>query len=63
MKKTIARERVAKKKALDTYFSQCERCGANLDPGEKCDCEEERDDDEKRSDFQEDRVKKAGAYR
>lgn len=20
------------------YFNTCNRCGANLDPGEKCDC-------------------------
>lgn len=23
------------------YFEVCPRCGAHLDPGEKCDCEEE----------------------
>lgn len=23
------------------YFHSCPRCGANLDPGEKCDCEKE----------------------
>lgn len=22
------------------YFNECPRCGATLDPGEKCDCEE-----------------------
>ena len=21
------------------YYHKCRRCGANLDPGEKCDCE------------------------
>lgn len=26
------------------YYRTCERCGAHLDPGEKCDCEEERED-------------------
>ncbi len=24
------------------FYYQCPRCGANLDPGEKCDCQEER---------------------
>lgn len=24
------------------YFRVCEICGANLDPGEKCTCEQER---------------------
>ena len=24
------------------YFNTCEYCGLNLDPGEKCDCNEER---------------------
>lgn len=24
------------------YFHSCPKCGANLDPGEKCDCEKER---------------------
>lgn len=24
------------------YFKKCEICGANLDPGEKCTCEQER---------------------
>lgn len=23
------------------YFDVCPRCGAHLDPGEKCDCEED----------------------
>ena len=23
------------------YFNVCKNCGANLDPGEKCDCREE----------------------
>lgn len=25
------------------YYNVCPLCGANLDPGEKCDCEDERD--------------------
>jgi len=25
------------------YFKTCEKCGANLDPGERCDCERNRD--------------------
>lgn len=25
------------------YYSECPLCGANLDPGEKCECQEERD--------------------
>lgn len=24
------------------YFNVCKNCGANLDPGEKCDCREEK---------------------
>ena len=24
------------------YYSVCSKCGANLDPGEMCDCETER---------------------
>ena len=28
------------------YYT-CERCGANLDPGEKCDCEKENQEEEK----------------
>ena len=28
-------------------FDICTECGANLDPGEKCDCEEERRSQEK----------------
>ena len=23
------------------YYTTCERCGSNLDPGEKCDCEKQ----------------------
>lgn len=23
------------------YYNTCSRCGANLDPGEKCDCQRE----------------------
>lgn len=26
------------KPAKKTYYRICEACGANLDPGEKCDC-------------------------
>lgn len=25
------------------YFRQCDRCGANLDPGEVCDCNSKRE--------------------
>lgn len=25
------------------YYSTCPHCGANLDPGEPCDCREERE--------------------
>lgn len=25
------------------YYNVCSRCGAALDPGEKCDCENERE--------------------
>lgn len=26
-----------------SYFWTCSHCGANLDPGEKCDCQEQED--------------------
>ena len=30
------------------YYEKCDRCGAHLDPGEKCDCRKRvRDDKEK----------------
>ena len=25
------------------FYNQCEHCGANLDPGEQCDCKEEKE--------------------
>lgn len=28
------------------YYHICPCCGANLDPGERCDCEEPNDNDE-----------------
>lgn len=30
------------------YYSICPNCGASLDPGEKCDCQEEK---ERKQDF------------
>lgn len=27
---------------MSHYYQTCSRCGANLDPGEKCDCRDER---------------------
>lgn len=29
------------------YFNTCSKCGCSLDPGEKCDCEEEKKKQEK----------------
>jgi hypothetical protein len=29
----------------DTYYWTCPYCGANLDPGESCDCKKETADD------------------
>lgn len=29
-----------------TYYDTCPKCGANLDPGEHCDCEEGSDEDD-----------------
>jgi len=26
----------------ETYYKTCEKCGANLDPGERCDCDKEK---------------------
>ena len=31
----------------DTYYWTCKYCGANLDPGESCDCKKETTDDYK----------------
>lgn len=28
----------------NTYFVVCPRCGANLDPGERCDCTDTREE-------------------
>jgi hypothetical protein len=28
-----------------TYYRTCPECGANLDPGEKCDCQKEEPHD------------------
>lgn len=25
---------------MSSYYNKCETCGANLDPGEHCDCED-----------------------
>lgn len=30
-----------------TYYNRCENCGALLDPGEHCSCQEEQTDDKK----------------
>lgn len=30
------------------YGYICDKCGANLDPGERCDCEEVKAEEEKR---------------
>ncbi len=27
---------------MRTYYWTCSECGANLDPGEKCDCDKEK---------------------
>ena len=29
------------------YYHTCERCGSNLDPGEHCSCQDQRDDQPK----------------
>lgn len=31
----------------NTYYWTCKYCGANLDPGESCDCKKETTDDYK----------------
>lgn len=28
---------------MSTYYHTCPYCGANLDPGERCDCQDELD--------------------
>lgn len=30
------------------YFRRCPYCGCNLDPGERCDCREDRDKEEEK---------------
>lgn len=32
------------------YYNVCKSCGCNLDPGEKCDCENEKKEAEERYD-------------
>jgi len=32
------------------YYNVCETCGAHLDPGERCDCEEERERERREAD-------------
>jgi hypothetical protein len=27
-----------------SYYKTCPACGSNLDPGEKCDCQQEKDE-------------------
>lgn len=33
----------------NTYYWTCPYCGANLDPGEKCDCDRQSSDDSYKS--------------
>lgn len=33
------------------YYWTCPYCGANLDPGEKCDCKDNEKDNEKEDDI------------
>jgi hypothetical protein len=35
------------KEVRETYYWKCPYCGANLDPGESCDCKKEAVDDYK----------------
>ena len=30
---------------MDTYYTTCPDCGASLDPGEICDCQQEPEED------------------
>lgn len=32
-----------KGRGIMAYFKRCDRCGANLDPGEVCDCNSKRE--------------------
>ncbi len=40
------------------YFYSCPRCGCNLDPGEKCDCEREKHYHEQKRKKQEELLKR-----
>lgn len=31
------------------FYNQCEKCGANLDPGEQCDCNDNCNDNERKT--------------
>ena len=33
------------------FYNQCNKCGANLDPGERCDCNDIRNEDDKGKTF------------
>lgn len=33
---------------MHRYFNKCPRCGANLDPGERCTCNEEKQKKERK---------------
>lgn len=33
-----------------SYYNTCPYCGANLDPGERCDCLDENEEDENEED-------------
>lgn len=35
-----------------SYYNTCKICGANLDPGEPCDCQEEKETTDRQQDTQ-----------
>ena len=34
---------------MKPYYHTCPICGANLDPGERCDCEKEKEENERQT--------------
>lgn len=44
------------------YYRECPHCGAALDPGEKCDCEDEREKQKRKLECMIRREQESGQY-